>query len=542
MKSLSEQLIARLSTVVLHRDEMHDYQWVAAEFLKKTPLSALFIDMGLGKTVISLTCIVDLLMLFDNDDKILIVGPLKVVTETWPTEIGRWNHTAPFTFTVIREDEDDPALVEARARGRARGREVAELWELTPEQRDKQCAWYAQRYETIQRLRLRKQLARSKTSIHIISRDSLEWLCNFYKGRWPYRTVIIDESSSFKDQSTARFKALAKIRRTPGLITRMHLLTATPAAETYEHLWAQIYLLDLGQRLGKNITNYRSRYFSYNQWKRKYTLHEDREEEILDKLKDITLVMKAKDYLTVEEPTFIEREVHMTASQMQMYKTMEKEFVLDLPDGTVVEAKTAAALSAKLLQIASGVLYDTQLLLDWDTEEMTKVKKVHHIHDHKIQMLQDIVEEAQGQPLLVVYHFKSSLDRLQKAFPKATTMDRSGKAVKPWNAKKLPYPMMFIHPQSGGHGLNLQHGGHILVFFDLPWSLEYYLQVIGRLARQGQTEPVLVYLLLTAGTLDKFVYKSLVAKEDAQDKLFSILKRKIKKYRQELLESARSVH
>lgn len=243
-------------------------------------------------------------------------------------------------------------------------------------------------------------------------------------------------------------------------------------------------------------------------------------------------MMKAEDYLDVDKPTIAPCLVKLSDEQLALYQSMEKNFFVTLPDGTDIEAETAAALSSKLLQMASGVLYETKMLGDWDTEDMKKVTKVHHLHDHKIEMLRQIVEESNGEPILVGYHFKSSLHRLMKAFPKATAMDREGKCLKAWNARKIP--MLFIHPQSGGHGLNMQKGGHNLVFFDLPWSLELYLQLIGRLARQGQTNHVVVRLLLAAGTLDEFVFKSLSLKEDAQENLFKLLKRLIKKAKKAL--------
>lgn len=237
--------------------------------------------------------------------------------------------------------------------------------------------------------------------------------------------------------------------------------------------------------------------------------------------------MKAEDYLKVDVPTIAPRMVRLSEDQIELYKRMEKESYVQLPDGTEIEAETAAALSAKLLQMASGVLYETYMLEDWDTEDLKKVKRVHQLHDHKLDTLREIVEEANGEPLLVAYHFQSSLARLKKAFPKATVMDPAGKCLKDWNARKIP--MLLVHPQSAGHGLNMQKGGHNLIFFDLPWSLENYLQTIGRLARQGQTRHVVVQVLLSAGTLDEFVFEKLNAKKDAQDHLFRLLKRLIKK-------------
>lgn len=512
-----DRIRAKFAHVELRRDQMHAYQHEAYRFMRAHPFSALFVDLGLGKSVTSLTLVCDLLSEFLTD-KVLVVGPVRVMTDTWPTEIEKWEHTAPFNYTLIREDDDDPRLAQARAR--------ASAWARSEGVGGVDAQKVAQRAETKERERIRAELAHSKASIHFINREALEWLVNLHGPKWPYRTVILDESSSFKDHTVHRFKALAKVRNTPGLITRLHELTATPAAESYEGLFAQIYLLDRGDRLGKKITHYRNKYFTYNKWSRTYKLRPGGEEEILEKLKDICLVMKKQDYLPMVEPTIIEHPVHLSATQLALYKKMETDFIVTLPDGTVIESETAAALSSKLLQMASGVLYETRLLEDWDTGDMQKVKHVHHLHDHKIDTLKEIVESLDGEPVLVAYHFKSSLARLQKVFPKAVVMDKEGKAVKPWNAKKIP--MMLVHPQSAGHGLNLQKGGHNLVLFDIPWSLELYLQLIGRLDRQGQMFPVVVRLLCAVDTLDEVVSKSLAAKNFNQEKFFSILRRLIK--------------
>lgn len=500
----------------LTRDQMHGYQDTAYDHMWNNPFSALFIDMGLGKTVTAATLAVDLLFLLDNDDKILIIGPLRVATTTWPNEFRKWRHLAVCNTSLIHVDDDDPRLKAAAAKGRASARDGFAL--------PSEVAKEATRAEAAMRETIRSDAAKSRASIHIISRDWIEWLVNFHGRKWPYRTVIIDESSGFKDHTTDRFKALAKVRNTPGLITRLHELTATPAAESYEHLFAQMFLMDGGQRLGKFITKYRERYFTHNKYTRKYTLREGGEDDVLAKISDICLVMKAADYLPMQEPLFVQREVVMSAGEEALYRQMENDMIVTLPDGTEIEAETAAALSSKLLQMASGVLYETQLLPgQTEDDDMVKVKKVHAIHTHKIDMLKQIVDEAQGKPLLIGYHFRSSLERLKKAFPKAVVMDKDGKCIKKWNQGKIP--MLLMHPQSGGHGLNLQDGGHNIVFYDIPWSLELYLQFIGRLARQGQLHRVLVQLLVCRGTLDEAVVEALGTKEDAQEKMFKILKR-----------------
>lgn len=287
MLSFDERIRAKFLNVIRGPEDMHEYQDEGWQFMLDNPFSHLFIDLGLGKTVTSLTLIAHLLQNFLTD-KILVIGPLKVMTDTWPTEIGLWRHTAPFNYTLIREDDDDPRIAKARAMDRRENPD--RQWErdmlVTSGVPEKEILErLGPTHEITARRAIRAELACNSASIHFINKEMLEWLVNFHKGKWPYRTVIIDEISLFKDHSTDVYKALAKVRNTPGLITRLHGLTATPAAETYEHIWTLLYLVDLGKRLGKNITHYRNKYFIANRWTRKYTLRPDAEEEILQKSK-----------------------------------------------------------------------------------------------------------------------------------------------------------------------------------------------------------------------------------------------------------------
>lgn len=482
----------RFDAAIRDRSDMHFYQEECVEFMLANPFSAVFIDLGMGKTVSSLTVIADLISNLDTE-KVLVIGPVKVVTDTWPTEVEQWRHVAWLNWTLIRAEGGDAGQNELE----------------------------------------RERLARLPTSVHFINREMVEWLVYFWKDKWPYRTVFIDESSSFKDHKSNRFKALAKVRNTDGLIDRLHILTATPAAENYIHLFPQIWLLDRGQRLGKNITAYREEHFTYNKWSMKWKIRPGSEETILKSIADISIVMKKKDYLKSAEPTIVHHKVRLDAKQLELIGKLERDFLIRLPDGTEIEAKTAAMMSSMLLQMASGTVYETMLVEDFETDDLKKVKKVHNIHDHKIATLKEIVEEVQtqGTTLLVAYHFQSSLAKLRKAFPKATVMDKDGKCIKDWNAGKIP--MLLIHPQSAGHGLNLQHGGHTLVFYDMIYSLENYLQTIGRLDRQGQLNPVTVIMLIAEGTRDELVAGLLKEKQDAQEALFRILKRLIAKLRKE---------
>lgn len=536
MSAFDALIQAKFADVELRREQMHLYQAdLALPFLKANPFSGLFISMGMGKTIIGATLIHDLI-LEGHHGKILVVGPKRVITDTWPTEFRLWHHTAAFTPLVLREDEDDPRIAAARKIDHANrlerqwDRETLEALDLDEKEIRAELGGL---HESRVRLAIRSELATSSKTVHFINREQLVWLINFFGPKWPYRTVIIDESSSFKDHTTKRFNALKKVRNTPGLIARLHIFTATPATETLEHLYPQIWLLDRGERLGKSLTLYRNDYFIHDRYKHKFTLRNQAcEREILDKIKDIVLVLDAKDYLKLDEPKIVARPVHLSQSTMALYEELKRESVVALPDGTEIEAETAAALASKLLQLASGVLYETKDILDYDTDDMKKVRHVHKIHDVKIEALREIVEGLQGSPVLVAYHFKSSLDRLKRAFPKAVVMDDAGKCISDWNKGKIP--MLLIHPQSGGHGLNLQKGpGHNIVFFDLVWSLELWLQLIGRLARQGQKNPVLVQVLTAVGTYDELVFKTLRDKQDAQDRLFDTLKRLIRKFRKQ---------
>ncbi|AEY69581.1 helicase [Burkholderia phage vB_BceS_AH2] len=518
-------LESQFEHVLRTRDDMHYYQdGIAVPFLLANPFSALFVDLGLGKTIISLTTIVDLLdsMSFE---RALVAGPLRVVSQTWPDEIPQWEHTACMNAALIRDEDFQEAVRVAgqiaRAPIVAEAREEAIRRGIDPDLdpslvREVIREFVKLRADEIKRARLRaarteirKATMRNPATIHLVNREQIEQLVYAWGRDWPYDVVIIDESSSLKDHKTKRFKALKAVKNA-GLIKRLHELTATPAAEGYMGLFAQMYLLDGGKRLGKNITAYRERYFSRGYDGFSWKLRPGADEEIAAKISDICLTLKREDYLKdLKEPVFNPRYVKLSSDELKLYKRFERDFVAELDDGTVVEAETAATLSGKLLQLASGFIYDNDRL-------------THHIHDHKIEELSEIVEEACGKPLVVVYWFKPSLERLKKAFPKAVVMDPEAKCVKPWNQGKID--MLLVHPASAGHGLNLQYGGHHMVFFDIPWSLELYLQVIGRLDRQGQEFAVVLHHIIAKGTIDEYVVECLREKRDMQDALFRFLK------------------
>lgn len=530
--ALDQYVHSCFENVVRGPEDMHEYQRTCVDFLLATPFSALFIDLGLGKTVSSLSLILELVTRAECEHA-LVIAPVRVASDTWPTEIGLWRHTAPLTYVHIREEEVVKTVNDAGAAERdAIRKELSEqaLWDgVVGEALKKRVALglkseasktrIAKARLIASRKAVRQHFKKNPATIHIINREQVEFLVDAWGRDWPFDTVIVDESSSLKDHTTNRFKALKKVRP---LIKRMVQLTATPAAETYLHLFAQIYLLDQGERFGRHIGKFREQYFTHNQWTHQYKLRPGAEQQIAEKIADITLTMKAEDYLDLKEPLSLVDTVKLSDEFKSLYARMEEDYLITLPNGAEIEAETAAALSQKLLQMASGVIYET-VMEETEDGEFKKRRTVHHLHDHKLEKLETIVEESQGEPILVAYWHESSLARLQKRFPKAVVMDKRGDCIKAWNKGKIP--MLLLHPQSGAHGLNLQHGGRRMVFFDIPWSLELYLQFIGRLARQGQRLVVIVHHLVAEGTLDEAVVGALREKRDAQEVLFKWLKK-----------------
>lgn len=489
--------------------DFHDYQWEGLEFIWERPFSALFIDTGLGKTAIILA-LLHFLLEWGMLEKVLIVGPMRVIMQTWPTELRLWRHSAYFNFSIIRheefEDEIQAASDVAARNAAAQGMPGHEV------QRARQQA------KTAAKERIRIRQANSAATLHFINREALPWLVKLFGKKWPYRILILDESSGYKDHTTQGFKSLQKILP---FVERMHELTATPAAEGYMGLFAQIFLLDRGERFGRFITHYRENYFKYDRYDRRYTLMPGSEDKIIGKISDICLVMKAEDCLPdLEQPLIVPKRIKLLPHELRQYRAFKREFILDLPDGTEVEAETAAALAGKLLQLASGAVYDA-------------AGKTHVLHDHKIEALREVCAEAES-PVLVAYWYKSSRARLQKAFPDMRFMGREGLEVEPWNQGVIP--LLGVHPRSVGHGLNMQLGpGHTVAFFDMPWSYELWYQLIRRIARQGQRFKARVVAMLSMGTDDETVFARLFEKRDAQDVLF----RKLREYRRKLLLDAK---
>lgn len=533
------------------RSDMHGYQDGAVDFMDATPFSALFMDTGLGKSVSCATLIDRLLtrtFLSAAPMKILIVAPIKVATQTWPTEFAEWRHLCMWRYSLIRAEDDDPEVTSAGKAARAAAKADPATWDRARElSRDAwfwattgdECAKASTRHQfnrllaqadgharTAKKEELRRRAAASDAPIHIIDRHHLEWLVDLhskvkYVGprrnkkwavkTWPYNVVFVDESSMFKDHASAGFKAMNVVRP---LLERFYQLTATPAAETYLHLFPQLYLADRGERLGRTITGYKERFFVQNPYSRfSWKLRKGADEEIAGLIRDITLVMKSRDYLDEEEPEFLARKLRLEPWEADVYSEMQTEMVLKLEgdDGEqhIVEAKSAGDLAGKLTQLASGAIY-------------TAKPKFKLIHDHKIEDLKQLAEElaVSGKPLLVSYWYGHSLARLKKAFPKATVMDKAGKCLPKWNRGEIE--MLLVHPASVGHGLNMQYGpGHDIYFFDLCWSYELYYQLYRRLHRQGQKHRVRVHLPQMIGTADVIVAGRLGEKESAQEALFN---------------------
>lgn len=427
----------------------HTYQARATEFIETHPQSAVFLGLGMGKTVITLTAIWNLLLDSFLVRRVLIIAPLRVARDTWPAEAAKWDHLDGLTIAI------------------AVGTKTERL----------------------------DALARN-AMVTVINRENVPWLVKQLGSAWPFDMVVIDELSSFKNHRAQRFKALATVRPK---ITRIVGLTGTPASNGLMDLWAQFRLIDEGQRLGRFISHYRNRWFVPD--KRNgmqiftYKPRQGAEDEIYAAIGDITLSMRTTDHLHLPELTVTTTAVTLDGRERVVYERLRDEMVLDL-DGQIVDAANAAALSGKLLQLASGATYD---------EHGTVIE----VHDRKLDALEDLVEAANGQPLLVAYWYRHDLQRITERFPEAWELKTSSD-IEAWNARQIP--LALIHPASAGHGLNLQHGGSILIWFSLTWSLELYQQTNARLYRQGQSEPVTITHLATTGTLDDAVLTALESK------------------------------
>lgn len=454
----------------MNESNLHNYQHVAVNHEIKHTHCGVFLDMGLGKTVSTLTAVDKLIFDYLDVRNALVIGTKRVAEEVWDAEIEEWDHVNHLRVSKIVG---------------------------TPQQR--------------------KAALAKKADIYTIGRDNVAWLCGQYGGlKLPFDMLVIDESSSFKNQNSVRFKALRKVAPS---FKRVVILTGTPAPNGLLDLWPQIFLLDRGERLGKTITYYRNEFFIRNRSGYGYKLRESSEERIHNRLKDICISMKATDYLDM--PELVENVVKLNLSKdlKAKYKEFERERILEVLEGDgEITAPSAAALCNKLLQFANGAVYGDE-------------RKVHDIHDMKLDAIEEIIESSEGKPVLVAYAYQHDRDRLLKRLKKYKPVQlKTGQHIKDWNAGKIR--VLITHPASGGHGLNIQKGSNILVWFGLTWSLELYKQLVARLWRQGQREKqVIIHVLAVAGTWDMKVIKRLEDKDRTQESLLAAVKALIKQYK-----------
>ncbi|MDR3586288.1 MAG: DEAD/DEAH box helicase [Desulfosporosinus sp.] len=446
----------------------HDYQDYAAKQILDKPACGLFLDMGMGKTVVTLTAINELL---DGAVKVLIIAPLRVAEDTWSKECEKWDHLKHLRITKVLGSE-------------------------------------------------KKRLAalEAKTDIYVINRENVAWLVKYYEpNQWPFSIVVIDELSSFKSASALRFRALRKVRP---LIKRIVGLTGTPAPNGLIDLWPQMCLLDRGERLGKTLGGYQERYFEPDVMDRntgvvyKYKPKPNAERAIYNCIADICMSMKAQDYLLM--PPRIDNfvRVEMSSKEKALYKQLERDMILPLAEGNI-DAANAAVLSNKLLQMANGAVYGENGV-------------VQPIHRRKLNALETLWEGANGKPILVFYAYKHDKERIYKLFKKDKPRElNTSQDITDWNAGKIPVAL--AHPASAGHGLNLQAGGHIIIWFGIPWSLELYQQANGRLYRQGQNETVIIHHIVTTGTIDEEVISALDRKDTGQAALLRAVKARLAK-------------
>lgn len=439
----------------------HNYQAYAINYIETHPIAAVLLDMGLGKTVISLTAIADLLFDSFEAHRILVVAPLRVARDTWPAEIAKWEHLQHLTFAVCVG---------------------------TPKER--------------------RAALMSGADITIINRENLGWLIDSSGFDFDYDMVVIDELSSFKNHKSKRFQSLMKVRPK---VKRIIGLTGTPSSNGLMDLWAEFKLLDFGERLGRFITHYRNNYFIPDKRNGEiiysYKPMAYAEDAIYRRISDITISMKSTDHLRMPELITSQYEVQLSEEEEKRYEELKADFILELPEGEITAAN-AASLTGKLSQLANGAIYDDD-------------GNIIEFHDRKLDALEDLIEAANGKPLLVAYWFKHDLQRIKKRFNVREI--KSSKDITDWNNGDIPVAV--IHPASAGHGLNLQAGGSTLIWFGLTWSLELYQQTNARLWRQGQTSgTVVIEHIITKGTIDERILKALSLKEVTQNALIDAVK------------------
>ena len=453
----------------------HKYQLTAINHVINVPKCGLFLDMGLGKTVSTLTAIKELKYNRFQVNKVLIIAPKKVAEGTWSKEKDKWNHTKDFRVSLV----------------------------LGGQQK-------------------RIKALSVNADLYIINRENIPWLVDYLRNDWYFDTVVIDESSSFKNSRSKRFKALKMVLPK---INRLIELTGTPSPNGVEDLWAQIYLLDQGIRLEKYITHFRAKYMEPNKRNRSqifdYKIKDGVYDSIINKISDICISMKSEDYLELPDLSYNEIPVILNDKARRDYDKMERDFVLELEGAEdEITAVNAAALSNKLLQISNGAVYDS-------TGIYTEV------HDAKIEAFLELVERLQGKSLLVFYNFQHDRDRIKRALEKSDLVVKELKTTQDeddWNAGKID--ILLTHPASAAYGLNLQEGGNHVCWFGLTWNLEHYQQANKRLHRQGQKEKVIIHHLVTQDTRDEDVMRALDSKADVQEEILQSLKARIRKVKE----------
>lgn len=445
----------------------YDYQAYAIDKIIDNKRFGLFLDMGLGKTVSTLTAIDELKYNYLDVDKVLVIAPKRVAQDTWAQEVDKWTHLTHLDVSLVLG---------------------------TPKQRE--------------------QALEKNADIYVTNKENTKWICDRYKKDWPFDMVVIDELSTFKNSDSQRFKILKKKRP---LFERFVGLTGTPAPKNIMDLWAQLYLIDGGERLGKFKTHFRQKYFYPTHKVAEHTfnweLKDGAKDEIYKMISDVTVSMESKDYLEMPERVDTVKEAKLSKKERALYNDLEQNMVIenDIDDEKDIVALNSASLSNKLLQMSNGAVYA-------DDGSIT------HIHDKKLEMLDEIIEESQGQPILVMYNYKHDKERLLERYSFAETLD-SEDYMERWNNGEIQ--MLITHPASAGHGLNLQYGGSIMVWFGLTWNLEYYEQANARLYRQGQKQTTVIHHLLTENSIDQKVYDSLKNKKLNQNELMNAVKARL---------------
>lgn len=442
----------------------HSYQEYAIKFIESHPISALFLDMGLGKTSITLSAVNNLL--FDSFEihKVLTICPLRVARNTWCDEIKKWDHLSNIKYSIVVGTEKE-----------------------------------------------RISALNEKADIYIINRENVDWLVNKSGYKFDFDMIVIDELSSFKNHQSKRFKSLIKIRPK---VKRIVGLTGTPSSNGLMDLFAEFKVLDLGERLGYFIGQYRNTYFKPDKTNGaivySYKPLPNAEDSIYERISDITVSMKASEYLKMPELVISNYQVEMSEDEKKQYDEMKKNLICEIKDGEIT-VSNAGSLSNKLSQFANGAVYDDE-------------QNIVEIHSRKLDALEDIIESMNGKPLLVAYWYKHDLQRIKKRFDVREI--KTSKDIADWNKGKIPVAL--IHPASAGHGLNLQQGGSTLVWFGLTWSLELYQQTNGRLYRQGQKNTVVIQHIVTKGSIDEQILKALERKNKTQEDLIEAVKANLK--------------